>query len=194
MAETHQPETVNPHQTFQPTIEHGVEPTGLAAGAKALGLDGKLLIAQIINFVILVLILRRFVYRPIVGLLESRRTRIAESLSQAEAIDERMKAWEAEYAKRLNEAKSQAAQIIEEAKQAGEESRQKTLAAAQAESKRLLERVQTQLAAEKERLLAEVKQEVGQLVVAATAKIIDKKLDLTTDRSLIEQAVKEVSR
>src|SRR3989344_888148 len=83
------------------SVSHEVEtPSGLAAGAQALGIDGKLLTAKIVNFIILVFVLRKFVYQPLLGLLEKRRQTIEERMKKAEEIETRFSAFKEEHKKR----------------------------------------------------------------------------------------------
>ena len=181
-----QPET-EAHTTAEAT-----QSGGLAAGAKALGLDGKLLAAQIVNFIILVLVLRQFVYKPLIGLLEKRRQTIEESLTKAETIEKQAADFAVEHEKRINESKAEAANIIDSAKSAAESMKNDIQAKAQSEADRILTKAQEEIANQKEQMLTELKHEVGTLVVAATGKILGKELDQKTQSRLIEEALGEV--
>lgn len=191
MAETNSKEIAK-IETVQTVTAPDGEAAGLQAGLKSLGFDSKLLVAQILNFVVLVLILRRFVYRPLVGLLVRRRHHIEESVRKAQDIDQRMKAWQEEQEKLLNKTKTESSKIITEAKAAAEHLRQQAAIATQAETARRLKAAQTEITSQKDRMMAELKHEVGQLAVAATGRILSREIDKQTQQRLAEQAVKEI--
>ncbi len=94
------------HASTQSTA--GVESSG---GLGAIGIDGKALMFQIINFVILFFILKKVAYKPILGLLEERRKRIDESLKLADETTEAHAKAEAEMVKLLAKARSKAETI-----------------------------------------------------------------------------------
>lgn len=167
------------------------QPSGIAAGAQALGIDGKILIAQLINFVILLLILRHFVYKPLLSLLEKRRQTIEDSQSKAEEIQKQYAEFQVEHEKRIEKAKADANDIVEKAKTASETMRQETLATAQVEAENLITRAKEEIEREKERLMQELKGEIGSLVVAATSKIIGTEINSKKQSELIEEAIKE---
>lgn len=193
MAATEAAETTEEtHETTAATTEHVEEPTGIAAGVQALGIDGKLLLAQIINFIILLLILRKFLYGPLVGFMEKRRNDIAESLKKAEEIETRYQEFQVEHEKQRNEAKEEAAALIAEAKAAAEGIRQESLATTQAEAEKMLAKAAVEIEQQKATLLKELKKEVGSLVVAATEKIVSEKVADKLDADTIDEAIRKV--
>ncbi len=165
---------------------------GIAAGVKALGLDGRLLGAQIVNFLILLVILRYFLYRPIVALLNKRRETIESSLRKAEEIEERYKKFEIEHAEQLTEAKTEVAEMLAQAKAAAEEIRQSTILKTQDEVERLLRKAELDIDQRKTQMLADLKHEIGSLVVAVSRKVIGSEVNESAEQKLIEQALKEV--
>lgn len=175
-------------------VEQAVQPSGIAGGLQALGLDGKLLAAQLINFFILFFLLRKFLYGPLVGLLEKRRLQIEQSVKQAEEIEQQHAEFTVEHQKRLEKAKAEAAAIVNEAKQAADALRQEQLAATQTETDKMLRQAKEDIGRQKEQLLDELKQEVGALVVTTTAKVIGKHLDRDAEERLLKEAINEVKR
>jgi F-type H+-transporting ATPase subunit b len=154
-----------------------------------LGVDGKLLAAQIVNFIILVLILRHFVYKPLMAMLEKRRTDIADSLKKVEEIEQRSQAMQAEHEKQMAKSKEEALAIIDKAKQAAETMRAEMLDVTKAENEKLLVRAQEDIAREKDKMLGEAKQDIGKLVIAASEKILQKELDEKTQERFIDEAL-----
>lgn len=188
-----QPVVIDQQHSSAATV-HIEQPSGIAAGVQALGLDGKLLAAQIINFVILALVLRQFVYKPLMGLLEKRRQTIEQSLTKAEEIEKQSALFSVEHQKRIEASKAEAAAMIDNAKKATDEMRAEIQTQAQADADRILSKAREEIANQKETMLIELKQEVGALVVSATAKILGKELDAKTQSKLIDEAVKEASK
>src|SRR3989338_9915830 len=85
---------------------------GLAGVAATLGLNGKLFLAQLINFGLLVLILWRLLYKPLVSFMETRAKRIVEGLDNAKRYDEKLKELESERQNVLVKADREAQKIL----------------------------------------------------------------------------------
>ena len=137
-----------------------------------LGIDFKVLFAQLLNFGILLFILSKLLYRPMLDTLQKRKERIAESLKKAEGIEKKSKATEEEYDKRIIAANKEAVKIIEEAKQAAEKVRSKILAEAETEAAALKASAREQIETERESLYAQVRQSVGKLALFVITKVL----------------------
>src|SRR5512136_1154217 len=92
-----------------------------------LGIDFKVLIAQIINFGILFFILKHFLYKPILNGLDKRKKRIKESLEKAAEIEKRSAESEKEYNERMLKANQEATVIVEKARVDAEKTRKSIL-------------------------------------------------------------------
>ena len=130
-----------------------------------LGIDFKVMLAQIINFGILIAVLTKLLYKPILGMLEKRRKRIEESLKLADEIDKRAATMEEEMGLRRDQAKKEAAEIIGEAKVGAENDREKILVSATAESDRVKAAGREQIELERQAMLDETKKRVGKLAL-----------------------------
>ncbi|MBI3342004.1 F0F1 ATP synthase subunit B [Candidatus Curtissbacteria bacterium] len=82
---------------------------------KQFGIEPTLLLAQIVNFLIILFVLKKFFYKPIVKMLDERRTTIGESLKNAEEIEAKLKSTEEKTASILKSAQDQSQKIIESA-------------------------------------------------------------------------------
>ncbi|MBI2984766.1 MAG: F0F1 ATP synthase subunit B [Candidatus Kerfeldbacteria bacterium] len=156
---------------------------------RTLGIDWKLLVANTITFGIVLWILRRFAYRPIINLLDRRRQAIADSLAKAKQSAEEFKVWQQEKQRLVEEAKTEALRLVHQAERQAETLRQQQLAETQAESARLLARTKDQLARQQAQLVTEAKRELASLVVQATGKVIDQELDEDLDRRFSRRAL-----
>lgn len=158
-----------------------------------LGINGPFLLAQIINFIILYVLLSRFVFPPLRRMLDERKQRIAEGLAAAdvarqEAEEERQRlmrqieAERAEAQKRIADASAQAervkADILAEARREAEEI--KTRAVAEAE-------------AEKQRVLSEAQKQIAELALLATERVVQHGIDEQLQHQLIEDFLSETS-
>ena len=157
------------------------------------GIKPILLAAQVVNFLILLFILKKFLYKPILKVLEERKKKIAESLQNAEEIEKRLNevtdreaesllksAREGE--KIIKEAGEYAAQIIEDGKAQAE----KVVDHAVEESIRISQ-------AEKVRLENEIKENLSDIVTLALEKITGKVVTGKQQKELIEKEVRNLS-
>jgi len=159
----------------------------------SLGIQWPKLIAQLINFSIVLFVLWRFAYKPVFNLLEARRQKIADGIANAEKIKAELAATEAERKRVLGEAGDQAAKLIEEARSAAarvsEVETQKAIAAAE----QIIAKAREAAAQDHARMLAELKREVGRLVVQTTATVTGKVLSAEDQKRLAEETQKQLS-
>ena len=158
-----------------------------------LGVDGPKLIAQLINFAIVLFVLWRFAYKPVFEMLETRRKTIAESMDNAEKIKTELTETQAERDKVLAEANQKAQEMIadakEAAKQVGEAEGQK--AVKQAEE--IIRKAREATDADREQMMSELKAEIGRLVVETTAKVSGKVLTAEDQQRLIDDTNRELA-
>lgn len=159
-----------------------------------LGIDWRLLIAQVVNFGILLFVLHRFAYRPILKVLGDRRERIAKALTDAKAVEERSARSEEERRERLAHAEEEANIILAETRQQAEQLRTRMFEDAQAELAAVRLDAATQAKQMKEQALAEARMELAGLVVDATEKILGEKMTTVRDEELVRKTLKELER
>lgn len=155
-----------------------------------LGINGKLLIAQIINFLILLWVLHKFAYGPVVKMLEERTKKIEKGLKDAQDSQKKLEEIAEKEKAILMEARKQAHEIIKKSEGTAVAQAQEIMLNAKNQTQSMLEAAQKQIEREKMKILAEVKTEVSTLVMMATEKIIDEKLDAVKDGELINKAIK----
>lgn len=143
------------------------------------------LIAQIINFAILLAILTKLAWKPLIQAIEDRKHKIESDLAGAEKEKTAAEQLRAEYQQQLAEARNQAQAIIEKATKLAEQTKEQILDEARAENARLLKAAQDQIAIERDRALAEMRSEVVNLSIAAASKIIGQNLDVTANAKLV---------
>jgi F-type H+-transporting ATPase subunit b len=163
----------------------------LAGTSQLLDINGTL-IADLIAFLLLLGILARWVYPPIVKRAEERQRLIAEQLEAAEKArheaEERLRRAEAS----LDDARKQAQETLQGANRSAEQLRVELREKAEEGAKRLIERAQESIEAERKRALDSVRKSVAELVVEATEKVIGEALDERGHKKLIDEAIKVV--
>lgn len=160
---------------------------------ESLGIHWVKLIAQTINFAIVLFVLWKFAYKPIFTMLETRRQKIAEGVANADKIKAELAATEVARQKILADAGQQANKLIEDARAAaariGETETQKAIAAAE----QIVVKAREAAAQDHARMLAELKREVGRLVVQTTATVTGKILTPDDQRRLSEETQKQIA-
>jgi F-type H+-transporting ATPase subunit b len=154
---------------------------------EGLGLNLGYLFVQIFNFLIIFVVLRAWVYKPILGLLERRRTTIAEGLEDARIASEARQNAEQEAEKILADAQAKASQIVREANERAETQGKEVIAVAESDAAKKREETLAEVESERERILGELRGQVGTLAIAAAQKLINASLDEQRQRVLIDE-------
>ena len=153
----------------------------------ALGLNLGYLLVQIFNFGILFIILRAWVYRPILELLDKRRKSIAQGLEDARIAAEARANAEKDAQEILTKAQAEANQNIREATERAEVVSKEIMAQAETDAAKAREAALADAGLERDRMLADVRGQVAALAMAATHKLIGDALDEKRQRALINE-------
>lgn len=154
---------------------------------EALGLNLGYLLVQIGSFVILFLVLSAWAYKPILGLLDKRRSAIAKGLEDARIAGEARANAESQAATIIAEAQAQAAHIIAEATTRVETSTIEVKAEAENQIAKMRGLALAETYQERDRILGEVRSQVAALAIAAAQKLIGEALDEKRQRTLIDE-------
>lgn len=142
----------------------------------ALGINGAFLIAQIVNFVLLLLILRAFLYKPMLKMLENRKLRIAEGLQAAEVARREAEAERAQLQAQLDSERRDAMERIAAASKRGETLASEIEANARQEAQRIVDEAREDAVRERERILAEAQDQIADLALLAAEKVLGREL------------------
>ncbi len=153
--------------------------------------DYKMLIAQAVNFAIILGVLYKFAYGPMVKHMDARSKLIEKGLEDAKSAGEKLAAAAKEREDKILQAKKEARQIIEDAQLQAEKSKGEIVDQARVESEKVVEQAKEQIKNEKEKMIVEVKKEIGTLVIAATTKIIGEEIDEDKNAKLIAKTIQE---
>jgi F-type H+-transporting ATPase subunit b len=161
--------------------------------AEQFGVTWQLLISQVILFVIVAVMLKKFAYAPVLKVLEERRQRIAEGLANAEAIKRELASAQAKAQEVLNQANTQANKTIEEARQAAAKVLEQETQKAVATANDIIAKARQASEAELARMKTELRREVGRLVVNTTAKVAGKVLSPEDQQRLTDEANQQLA-
>lgn len=166
------------------------EPTG---GLATLGIDLKIFIAQLVNFLIVMLVLWKFAYKPILKMLDQRSERIEKGMADAKAAEERLAKIESEREDVIKQARLEAAKVVGEARADAEVRKQEMVEKAKREVERVVVNGKAQLKQEKELMLREARKEVVDIAVSAAKKILTTAIDEKKAHSLAEEVVRKLT-
>jgi len=158
---------------------------------EAFGVDIWKLGFQIVNFLLLLYLLNRFLFKRVLVLLDERQTRISQGLEDAETAARDRELARAEREAALAEARREAEAMVQRAAKTAEATSAEILAEAKASAEQITARAREEIAAEKDRALAEIRGEVADLALEAAGKLIGSEMDGPTQRRLVKQFLSE---
>jgi len=157
------------------------------------GFNVWIFLSQVISFTIVALLLRKFAYKPILGVLEERRQRIAEGLLNAEKIKQQLADAETRYAEIMANANAAAQKMIDEARESASHVAERKQQEAVAAAEQIVAKAHEASAIEHERTMLELKRELGRLVIETTSKVTGKVLNADDQRRLQEEATRQLA-
>ena len=158
-----------------------------------LGLNIPSLIAFLVNFVILLVILYLFAYKPILRLMDQRTDKIREGLEAAETARQEMAKSQADTQRALNEARIEGQKLIEQARDMAERYRTEERDRARQEAEAIIARARDDITRERDAAIQEVRSHFADLAIAAAEQIIERSLDRDAHSQLIAGVLNEGS-
>ena len=143
---------------------------------EALGINLGSFIFYLVNFVLLMILLQRFLYRPVLGALANRTARIQESIENAEQVKQQLSRAQQDYDAQIGKARQEAAQIVAQANERSQVQAREIVANAQAEAARIKEEAQKQAQEEREQLLRGLQAQLATLVTQTASTVIGQEL------------------
>ena len=145
----------------------------------------------IINLLVLFLLLKHFLFKPITEMMDSRTAEIENNLKDAEEQKQKAKELSAQYEEKLQGAHAEASQIVSDAKARGEQEYNSILKTAQQDAQKEKERSRAELELEREQMLRGVQENITELVLLTASKLSQKALDEESDRKLVDSFLSE---
>jgi F-type H+-transporting ATPase subunit b len=163
-----------------------------SGGISSLGINLKSFVFQLMTFLIVLGILRKWVFPKLVATLEDRRRVLEQSLEQARKTEQTLHETETKVTEVLREARVEGDKAIAEAKSEAKDIITRAEQTGESSAKRIIAEAEAHLGQERAKLHAELKKELAELVVTTTEKVLNKKLNAKDDLELVQQSVKEL--
>ena len=157
-----------------------------------LGIDPKVIAAQVTGFILHWILLAKYLFRPVLALLHAREHDIKSTYEEAEKERAGAEESRADYEKRLAGIEAEARARIQAAVKDAESAKNDILADARSRSQDILHRGQDELAREKEKTLAELREQVVDISLAAAGKLIEESLDEARHRKLVTDFIDRI--
>ena len=149
---------------------------------------------SIVVFVIMVVVLWRFVLKPINNIITRRREEIREKVDSADRRNEEARQYLEQQKENIEKSRAEAKKIIDDGKDAARKIREEIEQKAGQKSRAMVEEALAEIRREKERSLNEVKNEIIEIALSASQKIVSKKLSEKEHKKLIEDSLKELGK
>lgn len=159
-----------------------------------LGINGTWLLAQLVNFGLLLFILWRFAYTPVLKLLNDRQQKIQASLDYAEQVKRDAAEQQKEFEQKLEATRREVQSATAAAAQAGEKEREVILVQARDEARKLVEQARGQIEYERKQMLSELRDEVVRLSMLTAQKVVGQSLDENAHRRLVSEFLVQADR
>lgn len=163
-----------------------------AVGASIGGLVIGDMVAQLIFFLILIALVRKFAWGPLMNMMEKRENYVASEIESAEQSREEAEKAAKDATEQLNNVRQEAQKIVEDAKTAGIKQEQDIIESARAEADRIKEQAKSDIQNEKEQAIQALQAQVASLSVLVASKVIEKEIDEQDQKTFIEDYIKEV--
>ncbi|MBI1812510.1 F0F1 ATP synthase subunit B [Candidatus Peregrinibacteria bacterium] len=157
-----------------------------------LGVDWKLLLAQVVNFSIILGVLSFFIYRPLLNLLDERRARIAKAMEDAKRIENQRTEMEAFRLQQMKKIDQEVGAFLQRAKGEAEVIKKQILDAAKKEAEHALAKGRQQLADERATVFHEVQGTLTSVIVRMTEKILEREFSDQDQKRLVTALQKEL--
>ena len=160
---------------------------------EALGINLPQLIAQIANFTLLIVLLRITLYKPILGMLDTRKQKIAEGLNAAEIARAEAASAQTNIQAQLDTARHEGQELVASAQQIAARIQAEAREQSNRDRQTALERAQAEIQLERDRAIADLRAEFAAITVSAAEKVIGQSLDRQSHQRVIDEALAESS-
>ncbi len=161
--------------------------------AQQFGVYWPTFIAQVVLFVLVYLILRKYAFKPIIALLEERRRQIQEAQANAERVKQQLAEAQVKYEEILTRANAEAQRLLDEVRLSAERLSEHKRQQAMTEAEEIIKKARESLEHERELTMVELKRDFGRLVIEATAKVTNKVLTPEDQQRINEEATREIA-
>jgi F-type H+-transporting ATPase subunit b len=159
-----------------------------------LEVHGGLLAWTVLTFVLLLVVLKKVAWGPILDALDARENEIKDALNAAEKAREEAERVSSDYEDSIRKAQAEAQRIISEAKTAGEKVKLDLETVANKKADEIIEKAKAQIDTERVRVISEIKTVAVEISLSAAAKVIERNLDSDDNRKLVNEALEGIGQ
>ncbi|MCM1164515.1 MAG: F0F1 ATP synthase subunit B [Lachnospiraceae bacterium] len=150
------------------------------------------IVFTLINTLIIFLIFRFFLYKPVCKILDKRKEMAAAEISEAQKAKEAAEKAEKEYTERLADAKNEAAEIVKQATQRAQKREEEIVTEANQKAAEIRAKAEENIERDKQRAVNEIKDEISEIVVMAAGKVVEKEISAKDNEEIIAKFLSEV--
>jgi F-type H+-transporting ATPase subunit b len=155
----------------------------------ALGIDFRFILTQALGFLILVFVLSKFAFGPILNLLQRRQDTIRGNLDEAQSRRDEMVQLQRDYEERLAKIEDEARDKIQAAVKEAQIARDEIMQRAQTESEAIVQRGHADIERQRQQAMVEMRNELSDLAIQAARRVIKGNLDATNSARLIDEVI-----
>ena len=160
-------------------------------GFASLGINLPLLVVFVVNFIVLLVMLRLFLYKPVMKVLDERAKRAREAIELAEATKKEYDQAKDEVQKQIEKGRQEAQAIIGQAMQVAERLKEESRQEAAKQAQVIVDRARSELEAERDKIVGDLRREFVDISISAAEKVIKETLNKEKHRKLIEETLRE---
>ena len=179
--------------TLAYAAETAHQSTASTAGIGALGVDAKSILFQIINFAIVLFVLYKIAYKPIIKVIEERRHTVENSLQTAKEIEQAKQEFTEHQKLIINDARSKAESIIQEGQTQAKAIINDAETQARERVTQMIKEAEARIEQSANDARGQIRHEIVELVALATEQVLGEKLDKQKDESLIVNSIKDLT-
>ena len=150
------------------------------------------LLFQIVNTIILFVVLKKILFKPVLNIIDARENGIKEAIATGEQAKNEGLALKAEYEQKLSLAKNEGQEIIKQATLRAEQKSDEIISIAKEEANSLKERANKDISQERQKVMNELKNDISSIAILAASKVIEEDIDQAKHEEMINKFIEEV--
>lgn len=174
-----------------PVVAFAQEHEDEAEGIAALGFSLPALVSNLINFTILLIVLRLFLYKPVLRLLDERKQRIQEGMERAEQAATQASASEHEAREAIEQAQREARELVTQAQASAAQLREQLEERARTDAEQIVARAREEVQVERDQAIEQLRREFAELTITAAERVTRQSLDRAAHQRLIDEVLVE---
>lgn len=158
-----------------------------------LGIEPATIVVEMVGFILLLLLLKRFLWQPVTGYLQQRQADIAQTYDKVEQTRQEMERLRSEYEQRLANIEAEARAQIQQAVKEAQQVREQILAEARQQAEKMVRDAEETIRYEREKAMAEMRTQIVELTLLATSRILQESVDDARHRKMVQDFIDQVA-